>query len=180
MGGDRRSGGNGPDAGLTLRPAERAALEAAAAAEPRARALRRYRAVLLLAEGRPPPAVAGALGCSPSSVYNWAAAWQAAGLEGLRGQPHAGGRRRALGGEGEALLADLLAVDPRSRGHEEVGWTVPLLRAELAAAGYELSERTVRRAVRRLGWRWERPRADRDRPGPTPGRRRQRWSNGGT
>jgi transposase len=34
---------------------------------------------------------------------------------------------------------------------------VPLLRAELAAAGHAVGERTIRRTLHRLGWRWKRP-----------------------
>src|SRR5438874_1858883 len=58
---------------VVLGEGERAALGAAAAAEPRVRVWRRYRAILLLAE-QGPEAVARALGCSRASVYGWAAA----------------------------------------------------------------------------------------------------------
>jgi len=43
---------------------------------------------------------------------------------------------------------------------------VPLLRAELAAAGVAAGERTVRRALHRLGWRWKRPKYVLGRPDP--------------
>ena len=62
--------------------------------------------------------------------------------------------------------AALLAADPQARGHLATGWTVPLLRAELAAAGHAASERTVRRTLRRLGWRWKRPKYVLGRPDP--------------
>jgi transposase len=58
---------------------------------------------------------------------------------------------------GGALLDDLLGQDPQARGHRATGWTVPLLAAELRAAGDALSERTVRRTLHRRGWRWTRP-----------------------
>ena len=149
---------------VVLGEGERAALGAAAAAEPRVRVWRRYRAILLLAE-QGPEAVARALGCSRASVYGWAAAWRARGLEGLRQRPPAGGRRRLAGG-GEPALGALLAADPQARGHLATGWTVPLLRAELAAAGHAASRRTVRRTLRRLGWRWKRPKYVLGRPDP--------------
>src|SRR5437762_12108220 len=118
---------------VVLGEGERAALGAAAAAEPRVRVWRRYRAILLLAE-QGPEAVARALGCSRASVYGWAAAWRARGLAGLGERPHPGPRRR-LGGAGEAALGVLLGQDPQARGHLATGWTVPLLRAALAAGG---------------------------------------------
>lgn len=158
---------------LVLSPADRAALEAACAAEPRARVWRRYRALLLLADGLAPPAVAGALGCSPSSVYGWAARWRAAGPAGLREGDHGGGRPR-LDAAGEALLGGLLGQDPQARGHRTTGWTVPLLRRELGAAGYALSERSVRRALHRLGWRWKRPKFVLGRPDPAYEQKKRR------
>ena len=150
---------------VEVTPADRAGLAAAAAGERRARVWRRYRAVLLLADGEAPPAVAMALGCAASSVYNWAAAWRRAGLAGLGEAPHRGGRRR-LDAAGERLLGGLLAEDPQARGHHATGWTAPLLRTELAAAGYAASERTVRRALHRLGYRWKRPKFVLGRPDP--------------
>ena len=140
---------------IVLSAEERAALAAEAAGERRARVWRRYRA-LLLADGSPPAAVARALGCSPSSVYGWAAAWRRAGLAGVRGRPHGGGVRR-LDERAGPLLAGLLAEEPQARGHHATGWTVPLIRTELAAAGHRVGERTMRRALHRLGWRWKRP-----------------------
>ncbi len=110
--------------------------------------------------------VAAGLGCARSSVFAWAAAWRKEGLAGVTPAPHGGGPARRLDGDGEALLADLLAGDPQARGHHATGWTVPLLRAELAAAGLVVSERTIRRALHRRGWRWKRPKYVLGRPDP--------------
>ena len=150
---------------LLLTDDDRFALEAAASSERRARVWRRYRAVLLLGEGRPAPDVAGLLGCSASSVYGWAAAWRRDGLAGPAGQPPGGGRAR-LEGRAGGLLEALLAEDPQARGHAATGWTVPLLQGELAAAGIAAGERTIRRALHRLGWRWKRPKFVLGRPDP--------------
>jgi transposase len=43
---------------------------------------------------------------------------------------------------------------------------VPLLRSELAQAGYTVGARTIRRALHRLGYRWKRPRSVLGRPDP--------------
>lgn len=150
---------------LALTENQRAELGAAAAAEPGVRRWRRYRAVLLLAEGHAPAAVAHALRCSRASVYAWAARWRAAGAAGRREGDHGGGRVK-LGATGEERLEALVAADPQSRGHQATGWTVPLLRTELARAGTEVGERTIRRALKRLGYRWKRPRCVLGRPDP--------------
>src|SRR5215217_8998622 len=136
--------------GLVPSTAERAELEAAKAAEPRLRRWRRYQAVLLLADGEPPGRVATALGCALSSIYNWAAAWRRAGIAGLHEGDH-GGARPVLDAAGDAALGGLLGQDPQHRGHHATGWTVPLLRTELAARGYVVSESALRRALHRLG-----------------------------
>jgi transposase len=146
---------------LVLTAAERTALERAAAGERRVRAWRRFRAVLLAADAGP-EAAAQALGCSRSSVYAWIAAWRRDGLGGVVERPRGGGRPALLGCDGSALLARLLAEDPRARGWPADGWTVPLLREELRRAGYPAGDKTVRRALHRLGWGWRRPT---DRPG---------------
>lgn len=67
---------------------------------------------------------------------------------------------------GEAEVEGLLAIDPQTRGHQATGWTVPLLRTELARAGFVVGERTIRRALRRLGYRWKRPQYVLGRPDP--------------
>jgi transposase len=161
---------------LEVGAAERAALERAAAGERRARPWRRYRAVLLAAE-RGPEAAARALGCCAASVYAWVAAWRRDGLGGLAERPRRGGPPPRLAGAGAALLGALLAQDPQARGWQATGWTVPLLRTELERAGYPVGERTVRRALHRLGWRWKRPKYVLGRPDPAHAAKKGRsWS----
>lgn len=150
---------------LAMTAAQRSELEAAVGAAQRTRGWKRCQAVLLLAEGEAPAAVARALRCHVSSVYGWAAAWREAGLAGLREGSHRGAARR-LDAAGEAVLTGLVAADPQTHGHHATGWTVPLLRGELAQAGYPISARTVRRARRRLGYRWKRPQYVLGRPDP--------------
>ena len=150
---------------LALTEDERAALAAAEAGERRVRRWKRCRAIRLLADGQAPAAVAVAVGCSERSVWYWRAAWRRSGLSGLA-EPPRGGRARALDARAERLLEGLLAGDPLARGYHATGWTVPLLRAELAAAGYAVGERTIRRALHRLGWRWKRPKYVLGRPDP--------------
>lgn len=159
--------------GLALTAGERAALARAEAGERRVRHWRRYRALRLLADGQHPAAVAASVGCSERSVWYWAAAWRRGGLGGLA-EPPRGGRARALDARAEGLLGAWLGSDPQARGYHATGWTVPALRAELAAAGYAVGQRTIRRALHRLGWRWKRPKYVLGRPDPAYAEKKRR------
>lgn len=150
---------------LVLSDTERGALADAAAHEQRVRRWRRYQAVLRVADGERPEAVAASLGCSRASVDNWLAAWREEGLAGVVEAVHPPpvlAHTVPLA----ALLNELLADDPQRRGHRATGWTVPLLHGEARAAGIAVSERTVRRTLHRLGWRWKRPKYVLGRPDP--------------
>jgi transposase len=164
---------------LTLTDSQRVELEAAAT-EPRVRRWKRYRAVLLRGEGLTVTAVATALQCSGASVYAWTARWRQEGVAGLREGDHGGGQVK-LDAAGEERLEALLAADPQGAGHQATGWTVPLLRTELAAAGYLVGGRTIRRALHRLGYRWKRPQYVLGRPDPDYAKKRgrDRASQGG-
>lgn len=135
---------------ITLTADERERLTATAR-ERRVRHWRRYQALLLIAADTPPAAVAATVGCSRVSVYSWVNAWRGvAGLtESSRATPP---RPHVL--PLTALLATLLDSDPQRYGHHATGWTVALLHGE------------VRRSVRRLGWRWKRPKYVLGRPDP--------------
>lgn len=150
---------------IILTESQRTVLEAAAAAEKRVRSWKRYRAVLLRGAGMTVASVAHTLECSQASVYAWTAAWRTQGVGGLCEGAHRG-RTRRLDAGGEAALVGVLGEDPQARGHRATGWTVPLLRTELARVGYVVSGRTIRRALHRLGYRWKRPRYVLGRPDP--------------
>ncbi len=130
---------------LTLTERQRTELELATAGEKGVRRWKRYQALLLLADGQRPGAVAQTLRCSLASVYNWVAAWRRSGATGLREGDHGGGQVK-LDAAGAGVLTALLAEDPQARGHRATGWTVPLPRTELAGVGYVVGERTIRRA----------------------------------
>lgn len=124
-----------------------------------ARVYRRTLAVLEVAQGRPVAQVARALGVARRTAHYWVEGYSrardpAALLEGDRP-----GRPTLWTEAARALLRELLAGSPAGRGSEAANWTVPLLRQELQhAAGARLSDDTVRRELRRLGYAWKRPR----------------------
>lgn len=145
---------------------QRGALDAALESTTRLRDWRRLQAVHLLAVGREASEVAEALGCSASSVYDWADDWRCGGLAALTARPHGGGRPRRLDPDAEAEVERLLGDDPQAHGFAATDWTVPLLRTAVAAQDHAVSERTLRRTLHRLGYRWKRPKYLLGRPDP--------------
>jgi len=151
---------------FTVTQEERAALEAAQQRSPKVRHWRRYQAVVLRADGLFVKDVARALGCTETSVYNWTAAWREGGVDGVAEGKHPG-QARCLTREAEATLEALLTEgDPQAHGYAATGWTVPLLHTELGQQGSPAAARTIRRTLRRLGWRWKRPKFVLGRPDP--------------
>lgn len=151
---------------LRLTAADRVALTDALAREKQVRRWRRYQAVLLVGEGRSSEETAQAVGGSRASVYNWVTAWRQEGLAALVDVPCPVRGKRRLDAAGEQVVNDLLGSDPQAHGHHATGWTVPLIHGELAKRGYTVSEHTTRRTLRRLGWRWKRPKYVLGRPDP--------------
>jgi transposase len=159
---------------LILTTEQRAALQAAQVRSHNVRHWRRFQAVLLRADGVPVATVAQTLDCTETSVYNWVASWRAGGVEGVAEGVHPGKARR-LDSATEAVLETLLAEgDPQAHGYAATGWTVPLLRTELAQRGWAAAERTIRRTLHRLGWRWKRPKFVLGRPDPAYAEKKSR------
>jgi transposase len=150
---------------LVLSPQQRTDLERAAAAARQTRTWKRYQALLLLAAGQSIAQVSMALACGQSTVYRWVALWHAQGVRSLAEGPHPG-RMRRLDPTADAQLQALLGSDPQTHGHQATGWTVPLLRTELARHGWVVADRTLRRTLKRLGYRWKRPQYVLGRPDP--------------
>jgi transposase len=151
---------------LVLTPEQRADLEDAATHARQTRTWKRYRALLLLGDGLRMQQVAQTLGCGQSTIYRWVAIWRAEGVEHLAEGAHPG-RTRRLDAGADARLQVLLGSDPQTHGHHSTGWTVPLLLSELAAGGWVVHEHTLRRTLKRLGYRWKRPQYVLGRPDPT-------------
>ena len=165
---------------LTLSEEDRKALERTQAHSPNVRHWRRYQAVLLRAAGVPVMEVARDLGCSEASVSNWTAAWRTAGLVGVAESRHPGAARRLDGAAEEALDALVREGDPQAYGYAAANWTAPLLRTELATRGWPAAERTIRRTLHRLGWRWKRPKFVLGRPDPAYAEKKSRRTASGS
>jgi transposase len=165
---------------LRVTTEERAALQTAQAQSRNVRHWRRYQAVLLRADGVPVATVAQTLNCTETSVYNWVAAWRGDGVVGVAEGRHPGKARR-LDVAAEAALEALLSEgDPQVHGYAATGWTVALLRTELSKRGWAAGERTIRRTLHRLGWRWKRPKFVLGRPDPAYAEKKSRRSASGS
>src|SRR5688572_19228965 len=127
-----------------------------------ARMVRRVQALLWLDQGEHPIAVAQRLAVTRESVYAWARRLRReetnALAQRLRDQPRSGrptGKRQAV----QEMVPKVMNTDPSKYGYRAEGWTLSLLRHHLKATqDVEVSEATVRRSLRGMGYRWKRPR----------------------
>jgi transposase len=150
---------------LELTPEQRTDLEQAASTARQTRTWKRYQALLLLADGQSIAQVSTVLTCGQSTIYRWAAIWRDEGVTGLAEGPHRG-RAHRLDAAADEHLQAMLGSDSQARGHHATGWTVPLLLGEMATAGWVVHEHTLRRTLKRLGYRWKRPQYVLGRPDP--------------
>jgi putative transposase len=165
---------------LTLSVQERAELVAAQRASRNVRHWRRYQAVLLRGDGVALATVAQTLGCTQASVCNWTRAWRERGVQGVAEGTHLGAERRLDAPAEQVLQALLEEGNPQTHGHAATNWTAALLRTELARQGWSASERTLRRTLHRLGYRWKRPKFVLGRPDPAYTEKKSRGATSGS
>jgi transposase len=147
---------------IALSSAGRRALEAIVARPRDSRQYRRAQALLWLAEGERPTAVAQRLRVHRDTIYEWAKRYRE-----RRPQPVATrlldrartGRPRHLAEMVARGLVTAIETEPQAQGYRAAQWTTPLLRHYLREhQALAVSEVTVRRCLHRLGYRWKRPR----------------------
>jgi transposase len=147
---------------IGLSCAGRQALEAVVARSKDVRQYRRAQALLWLAAGEKPTAVAQRLRVHRDTVYAWAARYRQRGRQRVptRLMDRARtGRPRRLAERVEWVLIAVLETAPESQGYRAAQWTTPLLCQYLRERqALAVSEGTVRRGLHRLGYRWKRPR----------------------
>jgi transposase len=142
---------------LHLTAGQRQALRTLARNGDDAREVRRALALLDLARGESVAAVSRRYQVCRDTVYEWAARLRRPGLR-LRDAPRVGrpADRREVA---VPLIRAALRCEPLGLGYRHPAWTAGLLRQHLRHAhGLVVSVSTVRRVVRRLGFRWKRPR----------------------
>jgi transposase len=147
---------------LSLTDRQRAELEDLVSHTPWAKERCRAQALLWIAEGSDVGEVAELLRVSRQTIYNWLSRSQERAELDLRARLRDAprlGRPRAASGTIDELIAAVIDGDPRRLGYHATVWTAPLLCRYLwDCHGIEVSDRTVSRAIDRLGLRWKRPR----------------------
>ncbi len=122
--------------------------------------LRRCQILLASSRGERAPAIARALGCDDQTVRNVIHGFNANGLAVLKegsSRPHR--LRTTFSDEGANKLKDLLHRSPRDFGQDRSTWTLQLaaqVSFEQAIISCEVSDESVRRALKRLGTNWKR------------------------
>lgn len=120
---------------------------------------RRTLAILHLNEGKPIAEIAGSLGVTRQTIYNWLDAYCEAFDPLALADAARSGRPSTWTPDLQELLETLLHEGPRPWGYQATQWTVPLLRQQLATwDGRWLSEDTIRRQLHELGYVWKRTR----------------------
>jgi transposase len=124
-----------------------------------ARLYRRTLALLECSRGRQVKDVAQALGVTRQSIHNWAVRFQQQHTaQALTDGPRPG-RPRHADDRVETLLRALLTITPERCGYQAKYWTAPLLCDQVRKnLQVECCDVTLRLCLRRMGYRWKRPR----------------------
>jgi transposase len=120
---------------------------------------RRAAALLAAHQGRSAGQVAALLGVTRQTVYNWLNTYakEERGLD-LADAPRSG-RPSVWTEELDKLLEATLGQSPSEAGHTALNWTTTLLRKRLAScSSIVISDETLRRRLRQLGYTWKRGR----------------------
>ena len=147
---------------IILSSAGRRALETIVARPRDSRQYRRAQALLWLAEGERPTAVAQRLRVHRDTIYEWAKRYRARGAQRvatcLLDRTRTGRPRQRTETVARGIVA-VIDTDPHARGYRAAQWTAPLLRQYVREQqALAVSEVSVRRCLHRLGYRWKRPR----------------------
>ncbi|HEV2425384.1 MAG TPA: IS630 family transposase [Terriglobia bacterium] len=117
----------------------------------------RAQMIQLSGRGYSVPKISAIHECGEDVVRHWLDRYQRLGLEGLRDDLRSG--RPPKDPLAEQIIDAQASQSPPCSGHVQSFWTVALLRAFLAIRFVlPLSQSTVRRLLKRAGWRWRRPR----------------------
>lgn len=156
---------------LSLRPAERAQLEAVVAKAKRAREVKRAQTLIWLADGIAPTEVGKRVRMSRQGVYLVAQRFlerRAQPIEDRLQDAKRAGRPATKMNRVLPLLKKMLPKGPQAYGYRAVCWTVPMLQTQLEThLGLSLGDDLIRLALKRLRYRYKRPRFVLARRSPT-------------
>lgn len=161
---------------ISLSEAQRAALRAHHQSQ-RSSVAERCSYILLADQGLSPPQIGRRLQRHAHTIRHWLKAYQQAGLAGLADRPPPG-RPGHQGAQTWTLLQATLKHRPTYFGYVESGWTVNLLRHHFRQAhAHEVSDSTVRRALKAGAWSFKRAKAVVAPAGPTPAEKKRTSAN---
>ncbi len=124
-----------------------------------ARLYRRTLAMMEIAQGKPVAPLARTLGIHRRTLYHWLERYTAQHDPTALRDGKSSGRPSLWTSQLQAVLAQSLEQKPDYWGYQASEWTIPLLIEHVAThSGQRVSESTLRRQVRRLGYVWKRPR----------------------
>lgn len=114
--------------------------------------------VLLSERGYSAYHIADLHGVTDPTVYKWMTRFDEDGPDGLYDEGRSG-RPSKIDEEAKEELERVLEAPPTEEGYDASRWTAPRLAQHLEdELGIEVHPETVRRALRRMGFRWKRPR----------------------
>jgi transposase len=117
----------------------------------------RLRAVLWSSERCPVPEIGHRLGKHPSTVQRWLHDYRRFRLRGLE-LGKSPGRPRCIDADGEECLRQAVLTQPRDLNHRFTRWSIATLTAHLFRELHlQISQDSVRRTLRRLGFTYKRP-----------------------
>ena len=122
--------------------------------------LRRSQIVLASAHGESVTQIARWVGCNDQTVRNAIHAFNQQGIAALQAQsrrPHQ--TREAFDDQAAAKLKEMLHQSPRRYGKATSLWTLDLaaeVSLEQGLTAERVSDETIRRTIKRLGWNWRR------------------------
>ncbi len=141
----------------TLRKKERLRLQKAARSAKNPKLRERCRAMLWSEEGKTTGEIARLLGIHATTPMRWIKDYLRFGFAGLIPEKIPG-RPRTVDAEGEAVLRSALKRNPRDLGYLFTRWTLAALAEHLYSETHaRVSPETVRRALKRLRYRYKRP-----------------------
>ena len=147
---------------IDLSPDEQRELQQIVKRERDARIVKRAQALLWLKRGEKVTQIAATLQVKRQTIYNWLKMFKERKGETIkdrlqdRKRPGRPARKREAA---KRILKEIMGTDPRKWGYASAGWSSRLLCHHLKERhGLQLSRRTVRRALRQMGYRYKRPR----------------------
>jgi transposase len=142
---------------VRLRRKERERIARTGARARDARHRDRCRAVLWSDEGRSLGEIANLLGVDPRTVGRWIQDYRRFGVKGLQ-VGKSPGRPRLIDDDGDEALREALRHNPRDLGYGFSRWTLETLVQHLYTVVHvQVSADTVRKALKRMDYRYGRP-----------------------